>query len=75
MNPHETLHTPKEIFPWLDKYGVEFLNLIPHYEIEIDNLFKKHTKPKVRLIDDLLMAIDITQIQEGGFFVIIGRKK
>ena len=75
MNPHETLHTPNETLKWFEENNVEFLNLIPHYDIQNHNLFKKNEKPKINFLDDLLMAFNSTQIQEGGFFLIIGRKK
>ena len=75
MNPHETLHTPNETLKWFEESNIEFLNLIPHYEIQEDRLFKKNSIPKINFIDDLLMSVNGNQIQEGGFFVIIGRKK
>ena len=75
MNPHETLHTPNEILQWQEESGVEFLNLLPHFNIEKGRLFEKHPKPKINLLEDLLMAIDLTQIREGGFFIVIGQKK
>ena len=75
MNPHETLHTPNETLEWFKENNVEFLNLIPHYNIQDQSLFKKNKKPKISFLDDLLMAFNVTQIQEGGFFIIIGRKK
>ena len=75
MNPHETLHTPNETLKWFEKNNVEFLNLIPHYDIQEQNLFKKNENPKINFLDDFLMAFNPTQIQEGGFFVMIGRKK
>ncbi len=75
MNPHETLHTPNETLKWFDENNVEFLNLIPHYDIQEQILFKKNEKPKITFLDDLLMAFDTKQIEEGGFFVMIGRKK
>ena len=31
-------------------------------------------KPKLTKIDELLLSLNPTQIEEGGFFVIIGRK-
>jgi len=74
LNPHETLHTPKEVIKWFDNNNVEFLNLIPHYSIEKQRLIKKNPKPKISLIEDLMLAFDSKQIQEGGFFVMIGRK-
>ena len=75
MNPHETLHTPNETLEWFKENNVEFLNLIPHYNIQDQSLFKKNKKPKISFLDDLLMAFNVTQIEEGGFFIIIGRKK
>lgn len=74
LNPHETLHTPNQVISWFEDNNVEFINLIPHYSIERDRLFKKNKKPKISIIEDLSMALDSKQIQEGGFFVIIGKK-
>lgn len=74
MNPHETLHTPNETLSWFKENGVEFLNLIPQYDIKKDRLFKKNQIPEITLLDDLLMSINSSQIEEGGFFVIIGKK-
>ncbi len=75
MNPHETLHTPNELFNWFDDNNIEFINLIPHYDIYNQRLFKKNKKTKISFIDNFLMSIDNMQIQEGGFFVIVGRKR
>tara|TARA_Y100001978_G_scaffold191521_1_gene195710 strand:+ start:93 stop:1040 length:948 start_codon:yes stop_codon:yes gene_type:complete len=75
MNPHETLHTPNEIIKWLEENEIEFLNLLPHFNIQQERLFKKHHKPKITFMEDLLMAVDLNQIREGGFFIVIGRKK
>ena len=74
MNPHETLHIPNEIFKWFDNNNVEFINLIPHYDIQKDMLLTKNEKPKISFLDDLMMAFNYRQIQEGGFFVMVGRK-
>ncbi len=75
MNPHETLHTPNQVFDWFSSNNVEFLNLIPHYDLNKDRLFTKKEKPNISIFDDLLMAFDSTQIQEGGFFVMVGMKR
>lgn len=75
MNPHETLHTPNETLRWFEENNVDFLNLIPHYDIQDQNLFNKNEKPKINFLDDFFMAFNTAQIQEGGFFVMIGRKK
>ena len=74
MNPHETLHTPNEILKWQEENGVEFLNLLPHFNIEENRLFHKHPKRKINIIEDLIMAIDLTPIREGGFFIVMGKK-
>ena len=74
LNPHETLHTPNEILNWFETYDVEFLNLIPYFNLHEGRLFSKNIIPEISIIDDLLMAIDSNQIEEGGFFVIVGRK-
>ena len=75
INPHETLHTPNEVFKWFEDTNVDFVNLLPHYSIHSNKLFTKNKIPSISLIDDLLMSINSTQIAEGGFFVVIGRKK
>lgn len=74
MNPHETLHSPNEVLNWFEKNNVEFLNLIPHYDIQEDRFIKKNIKPEISIMSDLSMAFDSTQIKEGGFFVMCGRK-
>ena len=75
MNPNETSHTPNEVMGWFDDNNVEFLNLIPHYSIENSKLFTRNKKPKISFFDNLLMSIKSSQIKEGGFFIIVGRKK
>ena len=75
MNPHEDLFTPNEVLPWLNNYGVDFLNLIPNFDITKERLFKKHKMPNIKFIDDLKMSLNSRQIDEGGFFVIIGKKR
>ena len=74
MNPHETLHTPYETLDWFEEDGVEFLNLIPHCDDIKMPIFKKRKKPSLSKINEILMMFNRKQIQEGGFFVIVGRK-
>ena len=52
MNPHETLHTPNETLQWFDDNNVEFLNLIPHYDISKNNLFQKKERPKISYLNN-----------------------
>lgn len=75
LNPHETLHTPKETLKWFEEEDVDFVNLIPHCDNQEIDIFQKRPKPSLSKIDEILMTINPRQIQEGGFFVIIGRKK
>ncbi len=74
LNPHETLHTPKETFEWFEENNVEFINLIPHCDNNLP-IFQKREKPKLSMFGELSMIFNRTQIQEGGFFVLIGRKR
>ncbi len=75
LNPHETLHLPSETMQWFHEEGVEFVNLIPHLDDISMPLFQKRKKPKLSKLNELFMLFDRNQIQEGGFFVMIGRKK
>jgi len=75
FNPHETLNIPKEILLWFDENDIEFMNLVPHFDIENENLLQKRDKPSLTFFKEFLMMFNKVQIAEGGFFVIIGRKK
>lgn len=75
MNPHETLHTPSETMRWFEEDGVEFLNLIPHCDDIEMPIFKHRQKPSLSKINEILMMFNRKQIQEGGFFVMIGKKQ
>ncbi len=75
MNPHETLHTPNQVLKWFDDNNIEFHNLTPYYSIHQNKLFKKNIKPSISIIDDLLLTLNPVQIKEGGFFVMVGRKR
>jgi len=75
LNPHETLHLPSETMEWFKEEGVEFVNLIPHTDEISIPLFQTRKEPKLSFINEFLMLFNLNQIKEGGFFVIIGRKK
>ena len=74
LNPHETLHTPMETFKWFEEEGIEFINLIPHLDDINMKMFQKREIPTISKIEELLMILNPRQIQEGGFFIIVGRK-
>ena len=75
-NPHETSHTLKEVKTWFKKNGVEYLTSIPFNQInENTDLFKKKFKyQKSFFFDEISLMISPSQIKEGGFFVIVGKK-
>ena len=75
LNPHETLHTPKETLKWFEEEEVDFLNLIPHSDLLEKPLFEKRDIPSLSKFKEILLTFNRTQIQEGGFFVIIGKKR
>ena len=60
---------------WFKEEGVEFVNLIPHSDDISTSIFQTRKEPKLSFLNEFLMLFDKNQIQEGGFFVIIGRKK
>ena len=74
FNPHETLHLPQETLNWFKEDGVEFINLLPHCDDTNKTIFSKRDLPKLPKLDEFLMAFNKSQIQEGGFFIIIGKK-
>lgn len=75
FNPHETLHTPMEILEWFQEENIDFINLLPHYDEPNVEIFKKRPTASLSLIKEIFMAFNPTQILEGGFFIMIGKKK
>lgn len=78
-NPHESKHTINEVLGWFDQVGVEFINSIPKC-VPSDNsldekLFEKKSKGTFlgRLAKEMAMAAN--GAAEGGFFIMLGRKK
>lgn len=77
QNPHETKHTFLEVIKWFNQNNIEYLNSIP-FNFRMDN--KLISKQKVRgkyfmVLNELSLMINLAQINEGGFFVMIGKKK
>lgn len=77
-NPHESKHTINEVLKWFDDAGVEFINSIPKcvsHNGADENLFARQPRGTFleRFVRELLMAIN--GAQEGGFFMMIGRRK
>tara|TARA_B110000444_G_scaffold227703_1_gene232997 strand:+ start:1175 stop:2122 length:948 start_codon:yes stop_codon:yes gene_type:complete len=77
QNPFETKHTFPEVHNWFMENDIEFINSIPFHFKEKDKIFaKQKTKNNTKLIlEEIFLATDPMQVYEGGFFVMIGRKK
>jgi 2-polyprenyl-3-methyl-5-hydroxy-6-metoxy-1,4-benzoquinol methylase len=77
QNPFETKHTFPEVHNWFMENGIEFINSIPFHFKEEDKIFaKQKTKNNIKLIlEEIFLVTDPMQVYEGGFFVMIGRKK
>ncbi len=79
-NPKESSHTYNEILNWFNKSGIEFISSIPFsYDNDLieKNLFTKNKiidKPKI-FFREIIQCISPQQIKEGGFFIMIGKKK
>jgi len=76
-NPHETTHTYSEVLKWFEDENIEFLSSLPFDYDQDKNLFEKREK-KIGLgmfFKELSLMLDSNQIYEGGFFIMVGRKK
>jgi SAM-dependent methyltransferase len=78
-NPHESKHTFDEVLRWFDSLGFDFVSSIPRTdggEIGAGHrLFQPH--PRATALDR--MAVQMKMLlaggQDGGLFVMIGRKR
>jgi SAM-dependent methyltransferase len=78
-HPHETRHSMNEVLSWFDRYGVDFVNGIPHPDgssfADSERLFAPHAAGSAasRLITQVgLLA---SGGKDGGLFIMIGRKR
>lgn len=79
-NPHESKHTIGEVLRWFDKTGFDFVNGIPKLKAfrgfsENEKLFKPN--PRGSRLDHFIAqaSLMLAGSREGGFFIMIGRKK
>lgn len=79
-HPHESKHTIGEVLRWFDQTGFEFVNAIPKLQpfapfTPDTNLFA--AEPRGNWLDHLLVQVRsiLAGSREGGFFVMIGKKK
>ena len=79
-HPHETSHGLGEVLTWLDEAGFEFTNSIPKPELvpalaEGERLFAPRSRgtPWGRALSQVASLGD--GYREGGFFIVIGRRR
>ena len=75
-NPSETTHTYLEVLNWFKDENIEFLSSIPFDFNPENKLFqKREAKNRFEIfLNEISLAFNLRQIDEGGFFVMIGKK-
>ncbi len=78
-HPHETKHSMDEVLGWFEKYGVEFVNGIPHLDggsfSENEQLFSPHSPGTLVTRTMAQTAMLLSGGKDGGLFIMIGRKR
>jgi len=77
-HPHESKHTYGEVLEWFDKTGFEFTNSIPKISSSFqanERLFKKNPEGNKARRFMAQLNLFFKGSKEGGFFIMIGRKK
>jgi carbamoyltransferase len=79
-HPHESAHTLDQVIRWMDEAGFEFVNSIPKPVLgpvlaPNENLFSPQSSGTQvgRVLSQL--AYMSSGYQEGGFFIVIGRRR
>jgi len=78
-HPHETRHSMDEVLGWFRKYGIDYVNGIPHLDgsdfSANETLFGVHAPgtPAARMTTQLGMLL--SGGADGGLFIMIGRKR
>ena len=80
-NPKESTHTFGEVLKWFDEANLEYISSIP-FSFPRDSLLNnklfikaKNTSKFNTMLNEVNQCFSLQQIKEGGFFVVIGRKK
>jgi len=78
-HPHETRHSMDEVLGWFDRYGVDFVNGIPRLDSKPFSPDEALFEPQSpgRVIDRVATQLEmlLSGGQDGGLFIMIGRKK
>jgi len=79
-NPHESQHTVGEVLRWFDKTGFDFVNSVPKLKLfdtasAQERIFKSN--PKGNWFNHFIAQANLllTGGKEGGFFLMIGRRR
>ena len=78
-HPVESLHTLDEVFSWFKENNIEFVNSIPICDLkenQTDSMFANSSKGTFlsRFFSQISMLFN-TLGDDGGLFVVIGKKK
>lgn len=77
QNPKEFSYGFSEILKWFEEAKVDYLSSIPFHGFDENfKLFEKHRRPnKFKVfLKEFFMTFDLDQINEGGFFIMVGKK-
>lgn len=79
QHPHESKHTMGEVLKWFDGNGVDFRSGIPSLSLEpydeAFQLFAPHDRGNVLTHAISQLKLVFTGSTEGGFYILIGRKR
>ena len=80
-NPKESTHTFLEVSGWFNDANIELVSSIPfsypNNSLSNSKLFEnRENNPKLTvLFSEIIQTFSPQQIREGGFFIMIGKKK
>ena len=80
-NPKESTHTFAEVLKWFNDADIEFISSIPfsfpNNSLHNRKLFEKNKNNlKFKMLaNEIIQCFSPQQIKEGGFFIMVGKKK
>ncbi len=78
-HPHETRHSMDEVLRWFDAYGVDFVNGVPRLDGAPFAADARLFEPQPRATVTSRVATQLEMLlsggQDGGLFIMIGRKR